>query len=75
MTVLDARLTVGRVRVDVSDSTVTLTAPQATLRPDEARAVAAALVVAAGAAESARTLRRSPAADEYFRAAEDGIVA
>ncbi len=71
MTLLDARLTVGRVRVDVADSTVTLTARQAALRPDEACAVAAALVTAAGAAERPRILRRAAHVDDELQRLAD----
>lgn len=74
MTVLDARFAGGALQVDVADFAgvggVTLTMPgnEAGMFPDEARALAAALVVAADSAESSRTVRRRRSVDDAFSA-------
>lgn len=70
---MDARVTVGRLRVEVSEETVTLATSRerTALRPDEARAVAAALVTAAGAAERPRALRRPAHVDDELQRLAD----
>jgi hypothetical protein len=71
--ILDAQLTVGRIKIDISDTTLRLTiAERATsLRPDEARAVAAALVAGAGALDRPRFVRRRRHVDDELRSIDD----
>ncbi|WP_288121545.1 hypothetical protein [Microbacterium sp. 69-7] len=77
MTMLDARFAGGSLQVDVADFAgvggVTLEMPGNTagMFPDEARALAAALVVAAGAAERPRILRRAPHVDDELQRLAD----
>ncbi|MGF6824005.1 hypothetical protein M2317_002930 [Microbacterium sp. ZKA21] len=71
--ILDARFAGGSIEVDTTEfldqTAVHLSVPGAEfpMWPDEARALAAALVTIADAADRPRTLRRSAEVDETLR--------